>query len=312
MRGIGIAMCTYNGAQFLRAQLDSILSQKLSPVEIIIVDDCSNDETFNIIKKLSRIDQRIKVFRNASNLKIVETLNFAFSVSKGEFIARMDGDDISDLDRIKKQFEYLIYNDIDLLGTNVILIDENDNFIAEETYLTSHNDINKVKFLFSPIPHFWLAKRKVYEALKGYRIPTVEDYDFVLRAMDFKFVVGNHPEFLYSQRIRSGNTSTKFPIKQYYLKKYVKKLAKEREKKVSKLFDSYSENELKNLESQNTFIKFFFEKSFFFSNLYNKNRREFILIAFIYKIISISLLPIVQFSEIYSRFRYKMYKNRRM
>jgi len=182
---ISVLIPVYNVEKFVEKSVLSILNQSYDNLEIIIVDDCSNDETFNIIKKLSRIDQRIKVFRNASNLKIVETLNFAFSVSKGEFIARMDGDDISDLDRIKKQFEYLIYNDIDLLGTNVILIDENDNFIAEETYLTSHNDINKVKFLFSPIPHFWLAKRKVYEALKGYRIPTVEDYDFVLRAMDF-------------------------------------------------------------------------------------------------------------------------------
>lgn len=87
-------MATYNGAKYLREQIDSILSQTISDFELIICDDCSNDETWNILVDYASRDNRIKIYRNNENLGFKRNFEVAINKCKGDCIALSDQDDI--------------------------------------------------------------------------------------------------------------------------------------------------------------------------------------------------------------------------
>lgn len=91
---ISIAMTTYNGDNYLREQIDSILAQTINDFELIICDDCSTDSTWNILSSYSSIDPRIKIYRNEENLGYLKNFEKAMGLCKGEYIALSDQDDI--------------------------------------------------------------------------------------------------------------------------------------------------------------------------------------------------------------------------
>ena len=91
----------------MKEAIQSIQSQTLSDFEFLIVNDCSTDETKQELHKISQNDERIRVIENEKNLGLAASLNKAWQASKGEFIARMDSDDISELSRLEEQVGYL-------------------------------------------------------------------------------------------------------------------------------------------------------------------------------------------------------------
>ena len=93
---VSVTLCTYNGMKFIGPQLVSIQKQSYSPIEIIIVDDCSTDGTYEWLKAEAEKDNRIRLFRNQNNLGFNFNFNKACSYAKGEFIAIADQDDIWD------------------------------------------------------------------------------------------------------------------------------------------------------------------------------------------------------------------------
>lgn len=97
---VSIAIATYNGEQFLREQLDSILTQTYQNLEIIICDDQSTDSTHQILQEYSLQDSRIKVFLNNKNLGLVKNFEKAISLCSGEYIALADQDDIWEKEKI--------------------------------------------------------------------------------------------------------------------------------------------------------------------------------------------------------------------
>lgn len=91
---ISIALCTYNGEKYIGAQLESIIGQTYKNLEIIIVDDRSTDNTFDIIKNYQERDQRIKCFRNEVNLGFNKNFERAIDLTTGQYISISDQDDI--------------------------------------------------------------------------------------------------------------------------------------------------------------------------------------------------------------------------
>ena len=83
---ISIAMCSYNGERFIKEQIDSIIAQTYKNFELIIVDDCSKDNTINIIKEYQSKDLRIKLFQNDNNLGFVKNFEKAMLLCKNEII----------------------------------------------------------------------------------------------------------------------------------------------------------------------------------------------------------------------------------
>jgi glycosyltransferase involved in cell wall biosynthesis len=126
---ISIALCTYNGAQYLPQQLASVLAQTWEHLEIVAVDDGSTDETLAILESAAARDPRVRVFRNEANLGFRRNFEKAFSLCRGELIAPCDQDDVWHPKKLARLAEIL--GDHQLAYCDSELIDENGHSLNE-------------------------------------------------------------------------------------------------------------------------------------------------------------------------------------
>ena len=124
---ISVIMGIYNCADTLSEAIDSILNQTYSDWELIMCDDGSSDNTLEVAYKYQAMyPQKIIVIKNEKNMGLNYTLNHCLEVAKGDFIARMDGDDISTLDRFEKEMEVLIsHPEYAVVSCPMVYFDEN-------------------------------------------------------------------------------------------------------------------------------------------------------------------------------------------
>lgn len=192
-------MPVFNGEKFLRESISSILYQTFENFEFIIINDGSTDNSEAII--FSYNDYRIKYVKNEENLKLVRTLNRGLELAKGQYIARMDADDISMPDRFQKQIKFLEENtDIGLCGTWY----ENFGDITGKANLQTQHD----EIVFRLLTHFeflhpsWMMRNSIIK-LNNLRYNTNclhgEDYDFVVSILKYT-KVANIPEYLVKYR----------------------------------------------------------------------------------------------------------------
>lgn len=154
---ISVIMPVYNGEKYLNEAIDSILNQTFKDFEFIIINDCSSDNTDDIIKSYK--DDRIVYLVNEKNLGISDTLNRGFSVAKGEYVARMDSDDIALPDRFEKQVAYLDANqNVGVCGSNAIVFSEDNEYIT--TLPVEHKDIFFELYFSSQLIHPTVMIRK--------------------------------------------------------------------------------------------------------------------------------------------------------
>lgn len=122
---ISVIMSVCNGEKFLRETMDSIMKQTFSDFEFIIFDDASSDSTSTIIE--SYRDRRVVLIKNAYNLGLTINLNRGIEIARGEYIARVDADDICLSQRFEKQVEFLDNNlSIAVAGSNAIIFGDFD------------------------------------------------------------------------------------------------------------------------------------------------------------------------------------------
>lgn len=119
---ISIALATYNGSKYLREQLDSILAQSMDDFEVVACDDCSTDETPQILQEYASRDSRFKVYQNAKNLGFKKNFEHILTLCKGEFIAFCDQDDIWEPNHLEILYKNIGENDC--IGANSLIIDE--------------------------------------------------------------------------------------------------------------------------------------------------------------------------------------------
>lgn len=243
---VSVIIPVYNVEKYVREAIQSIQNQTYKNLEIIVIDDGSIDNTYNIVEKLANADSRIQLYKNESNLNVVKTRNRALSYATGEYIAMMDGDDISALDRIEKKVNFLEENkEFDLVGCSMKAIDIDGKEIGKTVHYSNWDLLLESLKLVTPVSQIWVTKKCVYENLLGYRnIPASEDYDFLLRMTSSGLKYTNLEDYFgYFVRLgRSGNTISSFGIRQRKMKAYSYRLYKERMKfKI----DSFSEEDLK-------------------------------------------------------------------
>ena len=225
MEIISVLLCTYNEPlKYLKLSIESILSQTYTNIQLIIVNDNPKREDMaDLLASYAREDSRIKYIVNSSNIGLVGSLNIGLKNAVGEFIARMDADDIATRDRLEKQLEFLKIKNYDLVGCNAIKIDEDGKEIGCLNVPTAFEKIKEYQLYGGCVLHpTWLVKREVFEKLKGYRsVYACEDFDFILRAIQNGFKIGNMPTYGLYYRIRTGSVSSKANIRQkltmYYL-----------------------------------------------------------------------------------------------
>jgi len=138
---VSIAMATYNGEKFLKEQLDSILNQTYKNLELIICDDCSTDNTINIIKDFQKKDRRIKLYQNKQQLGVLKNFEKAISLCSGEYIAISDQDDIWVANKIEIMLSEIEENI--LIYHDDLLIDRSGNLIHNSFFESNEIFINK-------------------------------------------------------------------------------------------------------------------------------------------------------------------------
>src|SRR5258706_952732 len=185
---VSVIMPVYNASPHLQEAIDSVLAQTYSDFEFIIVNDGSTDDSEGII--LSYKDERIKYEKLSQNQGIVTALNHAIGVSKGEYLFRMDADDICLPDRLEKQLDFFKQHpDVDLLGSSAIFFTETPDvpIKVSDAILNSHKVIKQMLFLCSPFIHPAIAFRKKlrngnYLQYEGFNYG--DDYEMFTRYAD--------------------------------------------------------------------------------------------------------------------------------
>lgn len=149
---ISVVMANYNGEPFLRSAVESILAQTFDDFEFIVIDDCSTDKGFFYLTNID--DPRMIVIRNQRNRGQTASLNIGLAGTSGEFIARMDSDDISMPDRFERQVFFLRENpEIDIVGSQAILIDGDANEMGRTRLPEDSEGIWAYSILQSPFVH---------------------------------------------------------------------------------------------------------------------------------------------------------------
>ena len=189
---------------YLEKSIESILNQTFRDFEFIItIDNPDNLETIRLLKSCADSDKRIRLVFNEKNIGLTKSLNKALTLCKGEYIARMDADDISHPARFEKQVNFLDKNqDILLCGSWARFIDTQDKVIG---LLENPADPKKIKdsaIRFNPFIHPTLMFRKNTLILLGkyneeYKYS--QDYDFILRVLS-RYKAANLPEYLLNYR----------------------------------------------------------------------------------------------------------------
>jgi len=203
---VSLLMPAYNSARYIKYAVDSVRNQTYENWELVIVDDCSDDGTWEIAKMMSTYDSRIKAYQNPENLGIVKNRNRAYSLSTGDLVGHFDNDDILErysLDEMVRAFDQL--PDVMLIYTDLAQIGEKgEHQLYSESKTFDPNVLHQHGWR-----HFGMYRRKVMDHIDGYNEKLVsgcEDGDLFMQIAE-KFPIARLPKVLYLYRAHPGNNS---------------------------------------------------------------------------------------------------------
>ncbi len=203
---VSVIIPTYNVGKYIKNCLLSVINQTYNKLDIVIVDDFSNDNTIEIIKSLN--DSRIRIFRNSENKGAAFSRNFGIRMCNGEYISFLDGDDVWDLEKIEKQINFMLENDILFCSCFYDFI--NESGIKNGNYMSAPKKISHKQFLKTDYIGCITAiyKKSVYPYLS---IPETilkrNDYALWIKLSE-KTDCYVLPEILASHRIREESLSS--------------------------------------------------------------------------------------------------------
>lgn len=218
---ISVVMPVYNAEAFLAQAIDSILTQSYKNIEFIIIDDASTDNSWKILKDYASKYPQIKLIRNKWNEKQARAVTRAMDMARGDFIARMDADDIAFPHRLEMQVRYLQrHRKTVAVGGQCVLIDKDGNVTGEKRFPTKFDDIYEYSFKFCPVqqPSLMIAKKRLPEDFEYYDhdLAPVEDAELVYKLMKHG-KLENLPYYLLMYRIHGENSSLKNYKKSFFL-----------------------------------------------------------------------------------------------
>lgn len=202
---VSIIMGIYNCESTIKESIESIISQTYTNWELIMCDDMSTDNTYEIAKKyVDKYSEKIILIQNEENSGLAFSLNHCLQYATGDYIARQDGDDMSVKDRFEKQVEFLEKNrKYDLVGSRMISFDENgiNGVRGGGVEKPSHIMLTtSTPFCHATI----MARSYVYKELNGYKVNKYtmrcEDVDLWFRFFEKGYKGYNIQEGLYMVR----------------------------------------------------------------------------------------------------------------
>ena len=245
MKLITIGLPFYNAEDFLAEAIKSVLAQTYQNWELLLIDDGSKDKSLEIAKTFESQDNRIRVISDGVNKKLPGRLNQIIYEANGDYIARMDADDMVHSERLAKQLDFLQSNpEFDLVSTSLISIKNNNEIIGIRTYLPKQITKKDALLGQAGIVHASiLAKKSWYQRNLYNEVNALaEDYELWLTAaINNDLKVGFLPEYLYYYREESSATKKKM------LKGYNTQM---------QIISKYYNNILSEKDYQNTMRKF--------------------------------------------------------
>ncbi|HEX7294154.1 MAG TPA: glycosyltransferase family 2 protein [Pyrinomonadaceae bacterium] len=202
---VSVVMPVHNALPFLEASIGSILNQSFQDFEFVILNDASTDGSEAILRKWEKLDPRIRVIESSQKLGLAGSSNRIVSASKAQIVARMDADDISHPDRLRRQLDILErHPDVVALGT---LCDGIDASGKRTRPADRWRIVRRSRYI--PFPHgSAMFRRKAFDAVGGYRkdFEPGEDQDLFFRMTSVGRVV-TLPDVLYHFRYHTNNTT---------------------------------------------------------------------------------------------------------
>ena len=201
----------HNGERYIESALRSVMDQTLREIEIVAVDDGSTDSTPEILARLAAEDPRIRILRQEPNVGLATALNRGLEVCRGEYVARMDGDDLCEPTRFELQKRYLdTHPQVVLIGASIIQIDETDRPIHATRRPRDGFACRWLQRWELPLVHPTFMFRRAPAAAAGLRYDPsrrlTEDHEICSHFLRIGEVV-NLPEVLLRYRVHAGSVS---------------------------------------------------------------------------------------------------------
>ena len=201
---ISVIMGIYNCEKYLEDAINSIFAQTYNDWELIMCDDGSNDQTHSIAKEYEkRYPDKVKVLKNKENKGLNYTLNRCLKEAKGEYIARMDGDDLCSSDRFEKEIAILEgRKDISIVSTQLEYFDENGvwGICRYKEYPNKRDFLRGSQFCHAAS----MVRKEAFDKVNGYtvdkRLLRVEDYHLWMKMYAAGYTGYNIQEPLYQMR----------------------------------------------------------------------------------------------------------------
>lgn len=211
---VSVIFPCYNAEKYIHSAIASILRQSYTHLEIIMIDDGSEDSTLQIIQEYISRDKRIRLLRNETNLGLIQTLNKGITSATGEYIARMDADDECSYDRIEKIiYEFQRRPSVSVISAGYYMMNLNGRIFQRCRPKAYHTQALKFVSLFStPAVHACAVFKA--EAIKNNLYDEdylhSEDYEIFSRLLYLNYEVYNIDEPLYKIRVNPDSVSYKY------------------------------------------------------------------------------------------------------
>jgi len=203
---LSIIMSVHNDERFVGEAVASVLGSSFTDLEFLVTDDGSTDGTPAILSQFN--DERLTVIQHTKNQGLTSSLIEAIARSHGQYIARMDSDDVSLPSRFERQVAFLEeHPDYALVGCRYVLIDEEGHDLATVDLPETNAEITTQLLSTNPFCHgATMFRRSVIDEVGSYRpeFRYAQDYDLWLRINEH-FNAHNLPDYLYKWRIRLGS-----------------------------------------------------------------------------------------------------------
>ena len=212
---VSVIMPCFNCEKTVAASIESILNQTYQNIEILIIDDGSKDNTYEILKKFQNKHKNIRLFKNQDNLGLTKSLNILIEESKGEYIARQDSDDISVIDRISLQYEFMEQKELDFCSSRATIL-----YSGKKIPRSSHYLPKKIVMKFkNPFIHGTLfIKKSILLDVGKYdeNFYYAQDYKLMKTLIDnnYKFKIFRKP--LYELNMENNISTNKRSEQNYY------------------------------------------------------------------------------------------------
>lgn len=182
---ISVLLSVYNAEKYVAIAIESILNQTFADFELVVIDDCSSDSSWEIVQNYTRQDKRIVALKNEVNLGGCKTLIKGLTLCKGKYYARLDNDDWSYPDRLEKQFNFMeSHPEVGIVGGTMEIINERGEVIGKRKYNLSDHEIRKKIFRYSPFSHpLVMIRKSIIDKVGGYNpsYAPADDYELYFR-----------------------------------------------------------------------------------------------------------------------------------